>query len=698
MIRNRLAGLLAAIGLALVAQMAHAGPAAAHAEVVDTSPRAGTGLPQAPGAVVIKFTEPLNLRLSRIEVIDEGGVDVGQGGTIPVPGDPQASQRKLGLLRPGAYTVRWTTVSRLDGHTLRGRYGFGVGVGGSPEEAVAANPVDSEGPVGLAGRFLALAGLALWAGSVVTRRVAMRSGVPRSRLARLRALGPRLALIGTALSLLSSAAVASGSLAALPDVVFASPSGRFRLALLAAAAFAVAPPGRRLVVSSLLAGVAVVAEAASGHAASSPAPVPAVASFALHLVAVGVWLFAIAASAASGRALVAALRAFSPYAVAAAGVVGTTGVVNAALGLSHPGDLVSTGYGRTVLAKAGAFGAMAGLGLLHRARRRRPRPDVGTLRRPLRLELGVGVAVLGLATLLVGFPNPPREAEASARLLGADPVLGELAGRPALSVAEPSGPFIVGLTVLPPRPGPVEVRLQVAGAKPGDGLRDARVRATGPGTEVTEIALSPCGSTCFAGRGRLLGEGRWRLEAAVASNRQPIRILAEVPLPAPDGSAELERARRAMESLRSARMREQLRGEEGGELLESDYQFAAPDALAFELRGSKQVRIGRRNFSQPGPGAEWAVSEGPVPLTWPHDYYRDFWGQRAAARILSTEEVDGVPSRVIAFLRPELPAWFRVWVGIHDGFVRRQEMLTEGHLMDHTYRDFDEPFRIDPPT
>lgn len=88
----------------------------------------------------------------------------------------------------------------------------------------------------------------------------------------------------------------------------------------------------------------------------------------------------------------------------------------------------------------------------------------------------------------------------------------------------------------------------------------------------------------------------------------------------------------------------------------------------------------------------------PVPLSWPYGYYQDFWGQPAAARILSTEEVDGVPSQVIAFLRPELPAWFRVWVGVPDGLVRRQEMLTQGHLMDHTYRAFDEPVRIEAPT
>jgi hypothetical protein len=55
---------------------------------------------------------------------------------------------------------------------------------------------------------------------------------------------------------------------------------------------------------------------------------------------------------------------------------------------------------------------------------------------------------------------------------------------------------------------------------------------------------------------------------------------------------------------------------------------------------------------------------------------------------VGTEVVDGVASNVVAFVRPDLPAWFRIWVGT-DGLVRREEMLAEGHLMVHTYFAFD---------
>ncbi|MDQ2965070.1 MAG: copper resistance protein CopC, partial [Chloroflexota bacterium] len=147
------------LGLALAV-----GPVSAHAEIVLAKPAPGSGLPQAPAAVVIKFTEPLNLALSRIEVIDGTGTDVGSGQTEPVEGDPAAMQRRLGILPAGPYTVRWTTVSTLDGHALHGSYRFGVGTSTSGDEQIRESPLDSEGPLGLLGRFAALLGLGLWAG------------------------------------------------------------------------------------------------------------------------------------------------------------------------------------------------------------------------------------------------------------------------------------------------------------------------------------------------------------------------------------------------------------------------------------------------------------------------------------------------------------------------------------------------------
>ncbi|TMK55439.1 MAG: copper resistance protein CopC [Actinobacteria bacterium] len=50
-----------------------AGPAGAHANLASAQPPAGVSVPQAPGAVVLRFSEPLNHALSTIEVSGPSG-------------------------------------------------------------------------------------------------------------------------------------------------------------------------------------------------------------------------------------------------------------------------------------------------------------------------------------------------------------------------------------------------------------------------------------------------------------------------------------------------------------------------------------------------------------------------------------------------------------------------------------------------
>src|SRR5574340_1218454 len=84
-----------ALGLGLVGAFVVPRPAAAHAELVLADPAPGTGLPQAPGAVVLKFSEPLDLGLSHIEIVDAAGHDVSSGPTRAVSGDADAMRRAV---------------------------------------------------------------------------------------------------------------------------------------------------------------------------------------------------------------------------------------------------------------------------------------------------------------------------------------------------------------------------------------------------------------------------------------------------------------------------------------------------------------------------------------------------------------------------------------------------------------------------
>lgn len=684
---------LAAASLLLGAPAA----AQAHAELLLASPAPGTGLAQAPAAVVIKFSEPLNLSLSRIEVLDASGADVGSGPTETVVGDAQAMRRPLGLLPTGQYTVRWTSVSALDGHTLRGSYSFAVGTGANPGTTLADSPLDSEGPIGLFGRFVELVALGTWLAWALLGRPSRQAGLDPAKTARVARLAPTLAFGGALLSLASTTLVATGSLTAIGGVL-ASASGEARLVVLAATAVGVLVGARSAPATIALAAVAIVAEAASGHAASSVLPPVAIASVSIHLSAVGVWIYAIGASLFAAPSVRRALGRFTPYAVTAAVLTAGTGLVNAVLELTDPADLVETGYGLVLVAKSLAFVLMASFGLLHFVWRRRRATAEWTLRRPVRAEATAATVALVLATLLVGFPNPPREAEASAsELTTTDPVLAELGQRDALSIADASGPFVVGLTVLPPRPGAAEVRVQVLGVDAGDGLRNARFLATTGGASVEVPLRQACGLGCFAGNATFAKAGDWQLKVEIDSNRGPISMTQSVPLPMADGSADLARALKAEERLKSALLTERLRGSSDGPTIVSTYRFQAPDRAEITVNDSTQILIGAEQFRRTGSGP-WDKSSFPAPgFSWPTGYYRDFWKGAVAVRIVGSESVDAVPSSIVTFLRPDVPAWFRIWVGRSDGIVRRAEMRAEGHIMDHAYADLNGPISVQPP-
>jgi hypothetical protein len=54
-------------------------------------------------------------------------------------------------------------------------------------------------------------------------------------------------------------------------------------------------------------------------------------------------------------------------------------------------------------------------------------------------------------------------------------------------------------------------------------------------------------------------------------------------------------------------------------------------------------------------------------------------------------------SLIITFVRPDIRAWFRVWVSAKDGIIEQEQMRAEGHLMDHTFADLNSPISIKPP-
>jgi copper transport protein len=171
--------------------------------------------------------------------------------------------------------------------------------------------------------------------------------------------------------------------------------------------------------------------ALSGHAASTPQLTGlAVVSDGLHVLGAGGWLGSLLVVVVAGipaalrtgdgqpgRAVADLVNAFSPTALAFAGLLAVTGVIAAWLHLGSVPALWQSGYGRTLLLKLAILSVVVATGAYNW---RRVRPALGDsygarrIRRSASAELAVGVIVLIVTAVLVAMPTPMEPAEMSA--------------------------------------------------------------------------------------------------------------------------------------------------------------------------------------------------------------------------------------------------------------------------------------------
>lgn len=287
-------------------------------------------------------------------------------------------------------------------------------------------------------RLLAfVAGAALFGGPLF----ALYSGVTPGRLKLLVAASG----LGTALAAVAALVIQTGQMAGDPqagldpatlrDVIAGSGFGLSVVVRLgagvAALVFGLAlRPGRGLwAIGAVLGALGLGALAWSGHGAADEGTAGLVHELAdiAHLLAVGVWLGALAAfllllavnrpDAAAIGALHGALRGFSGVGTAVVAVIIASGLVNSwfLIGPDHLTELTHTFWGTLLLIKLAAFVGMLALAGLNRYRLTpalgaslagRPDAALTALRRSIVLEGAFGFAVLALVALLGTQPPP----------------------------------------------------------------------------------------------------------------------------------------------------------------------------------------------------------------------------------------------------------------------------------------------------
>lgn len=416
-----------------------AAPASAHAELESSNP-AGNSVIQAPPAeVVLTFTESVRRVPDRIRVVGPDGQRVDEGDarfdgavvTIPV--------RQTGA--QGTYLVSYRVVS-ADSHPVSGGFTYSVG---APSSTPPTDTGDEQGdnPVVATGtkvaRYIGYAGLVLLVGPVLVISLLWPGRLGRSGPARVVWTGMGLVTLATLAGIWLQVPYTAGG--GLFDVdgsglrnVLSSTFGTahlIRLGLLLAIALLLRPllrgeTGRAdQILLAVLGGAAIFTWPVAGHPAASPVAAVSVVVDAVHLTSMAVWLggllmlIVFLLRLANDRELGAILPIWSRWAALAVCALVLAGTVQALIEVGTPGALVSTTYGRLIIAKVVLLGAVIAVAAYSRklVRDRLAGGGPRRLRRAVGVELGITAVVLGLSAVLVQT-TPARTASANEDLGG----------------------------------------------------------------------------------------------------------------------------------------------------------------------------------------------------------------------------------------------------------------------------------------
>jgi copper transport protein len=532
--------------LAIAIAFSRAIPARAHAALAAADPAAGSVLADPPAAVVLDFTEALDVGASSVELHESGAGLVVEGPGIVDPALPARLTLDLPPLPDGTYSAVWRARSAVDGHITDGVVTFSVGADalpprilpppGTPEPATAW-----PAPLDALARWLNFLAAAVAVGSLLFGWLVWRPACRHMQPAAAEddyaatALLRTLALIGGGVwaaatllfiavqgRLLAPDAFLDGALAILSGRTGLLVVARFGLLLALALLVPRLPaagsgPLRPWLLLSLVGAVALLTISLQSHAAALPdgQAFLGIALDWLHLLAMSAWLGGLLPLALLLRPGVsrpgrpaALIPAFSRVALPAVAVLAITGFFSARLVVRTTEALVATTHGRGLGLKLALFAVLLGLGavnlfLITPLLRRDEGTAARRLGRTVRTEMAVGVVLL----LIVGG------------MTAVAPAFDALAAQHRLGFEESTRQDDVRMTlrVAPLRIGDNEFAIDVRDDREGASrvTPEVLLRFSSPGEEASlfQVEAPAVGNGRFLARGAYLSApGDWQIE------------------------------------------------------------------------------------------------------------------------------------------------------------------------------------------
>jgi copper transport protein len=540
----------AALAVSLVV-VGWATPAAAHADLISSTPADGSIVDEAPSEISLDFTEGVDVQDNGIRLLDAGGTPVAlgpakaDGATATVPIDAE--------LERGSYVVAWRAVS-ADGHPIRGAFTFSVGQrsavdGGIAEGAFGTTDDRSLEVIGAVARFVAYVGTLGACGAVLVGARLRRHDDP-TPVGRAVAVALSAALAALVIQLVTLSALATGEgfgsiaqpgvLALVLDEGFGITAVVALVALLGVTITAGLPfDGAARSIALVGATVAPISMVLYGHTRTmSPAWLGYTAD-AIHVLAGTVWFGGLLATIAVVRlrrrseepdGAAAEIAVFSGIAAIAAALVIAAGVVMSWIEVGGIDALTSTTYGQLLLAKISTVVIVLACAGWNRfrllphvaAQRSSVEPGsarVNTLARVMAVEVALIVVTLAITSVLVN----------------ASPAKTVTEPRPIV-VEAPLADGTVVVTVAPARAGPNEIVVEF---RTGDGGTDDQYQEIGAQFELPAQGIGPIDvEAAKTGRGRfeiddadLTLPGSWVLTVSAKTDKfTQVQGTVEVPI------------------------------------------------------------------------------------------------------------------------------------------------------------------------
>jgi copper transport protein len=513
----------------------------AHAVPTTTLPAANAVLPEAPHEIAIRFSERVEARASSLQVFDAHGTRLDDGTAAVVPGDPWLYRVPLPPVEAGVYTVSWRVMSADDGHVTEGAYVFGVGgtvISGPPE---AGQVIAMTGWLDALARWLGMLGTVALIGMLTISVVFWRRQLPHVPPPSYVLPWLALLLLASSLTLfirLQRLSSDGGGWAGL-GILMSSTIGQITAAKLGVVMLLVGAligywrvsRGRTWLwaLALILTAMLLMSDALVSHSAATIARRGlALSAELVHLLGVTLWVGGLGYFAtlfwwstfrepSAASELAWAIPSFSVLAVGSVGLLTVSGLYLTQLHLGSLDHLLSTPYGRILLAKLCVVGLMVALGgyhqlivhsrILARVDRsgRGMDPHSQQFRQTLRIEALLGLLALFFAAFL-GTTSPPSTPP---------PRIDEVF-RQTHAVDDAH----VTIEIRPLRPGPYEIRLTVTGHD-GQPLSDAtgallQLQVVGSKTAPIGVTLHRESAGVFGEGALILGiEGRWMGQVTV---------------------------------------------------------------------------------------------------------------------------------------------------------------------------------------